>query len=52
MYSKTQKARRAPSTAIRVEIPPASIVTTSPGSISRRNLAPMMSSAHDSLATQ
>ncbi len=52
MYSKTQEASRSPVTAMRVEMPPSSIVMTSPGSTSRSSLAPMMSSAHDSEATQ
>ena len=52
MCSKTQKAWRAPSTTWRVSIPRSVKEIISPGRTSRRSLAPMMSKAHDSLATQ
>jgi hypothetical protein len=52
MYSKTQKASRAPSMTWRYSIPCSPIETISPGRTSRTNSAPMMSSAQDSLATQ
>ena len=52
MYSNTQNARRSPPATIRVWTPPSVSVITSPGSTSRRYLAPIRSNAHDSLATQ
>ena len=52
MYSNTQNARRAAGAATRLDSPDSSSVTISPGSTSRSSSAPMMSNAHDSLATQ
>jgi hypothetical protein len=52
MYSNTHSALRAADTTCLLEQPSSLNVTTSPGSTSRRNFAPMMSNAHDSLATQ
>ena len=52
MYSKTQNASRAPSTTMRDSKPVGASETISPGSTSRTSLAPMMSNAQDSRATQ
>ena len=52
MYSNTQNALRAPSTTWRLRMPSSPMLTSSPGCTSRRWRAPMMSNAHDSLATQ
>ena len=52
MCSNTHSAVRSPSTPIRVSIPSGVSETISPGWTSRRKVAPMMSNAQDSDATQ
>ena len=52
MYSNTQNAWRSEPATSLVFNPRSVSVTTSPGWTSRKNVAPIRSNAHDSLATQ